>query len=628
MLRSLADDQYDDDPLLADPLLAMEESGGLVAGRSSMKDWPNEKFFGNGLLSLIYKCAQNDDLPRQYEDVAGDLQTVLDEQAPDITRSRAVLAVASWLKRQQNDLSGHKTWLQSAAELGHPAAINEVVLDELRRAGYKVILVTETEAFPPTIQVDADRLLCRSTFSSELLLDHLTELPDVMEAGAPEWSESELLASIQNIILFFIFGIRVMADVRNPSFHLLKGVPTYKDRAKPAEDWAERAAALEDQLFWLDPIWSWLINEYVKRSEGPQFSLEKKRQDLLTQRQIVKLFLKNLRKTTCEDELFCLYSELVDHAHAQNRGAVQVEEEPKMPANVEDKVVLLKGKIPPSSEKFEIEFLKRFECLREPLPVTPLPGLERINQITEILIDEFPWAEKACRLLTYELRARAAHGSRGLGFSPLLLVGPPGSGKTRFAQRLGSLLGIEDSVVNCAGMSDTKILKGLSRGWSGARPSLLIERLAQTQRGNHLFILDEVDKMSGTYAGDPRAALLDLLEAGNARRFSDLFLLTEVDLSHCLFVATANSLELIPAPLLDRLQPVFFPQPGPEHAETLITGVQADLERSWGLPASTISLDTHQKQILAGLPARQLRRAMVQLLAEQAEHRPGGMLPQ
>jgi hypothetical protein len=623
MLNSVAD--FDDDPILA-----LEESGELVAGRSSTKDWPNEKFFGNGLLALIYKCGQDDDLPRQYEDIARDLQTVLDEQAPDITRSRAVLAVASWLKRQQNDLSGHKTWLQSAAELGHPEAINQLVLNQLNQAGYKVIEVTEAEPFPPTIQIDVDRLLCRSTFSCELLVDHLGELVDVVDAGAPEWCDSELLASIQNIILFFIFGIKVLADVRNPSFHLLKGARTYKDRTKPDEDWAERAAALEDQLFWLDEVWGWLIKEYVKRSEGPQFSLEKKCRDLLSQRQIVKLFLRNLPTTTCEDELFFLYSEVVDHAHAQNRVAVP-EQEPKatMPANEEDHVVLLKGRIPPASEKMDVQYLKRFEILQDPLPLTPLPSLSRIREINDELTTEFPWAEAAVRQVTRELFARAAHGSRLLSFSPILLVGPPGSGKTRFSQRLAELLGVENTVINCAGMNDVKTFKGLTRGWASARPSLLIERLVQTQRANHLFLLDEIDKMGGQhYDGSPHAALLDLLEPGNARRYSDLYLLAEVDLSHCLFVATANSLEPIPAPLLDRLQPIFFPQPGPEHAPTLIRGVALDLERSWGLPVGAIGLDTHQREILAGLPARQLRRAMVQLLAEQAEHRPGGMLPQ
>lgn len=619
MLNSLAD--FDDDPILA-----MEESGELLVGRSSTKNWPNEKFFGNGLLSMIYKCSQQDDLSRQYEDIAGALQTVLDEQAPDITRSRAVLSVANWLKRHQNDLSGHKTWLQSGADLGHPGAINEVVLNELRRAGYKVIQVSETEAFPPTIEVDADRLSCRSTFSSELLLDHLSELPDVVEAGAPDWSATELLASIKNIILFFVFGIRVMADVRNPSFQLWKGARTYKDLTKEEEDWAERATALEDQLFWLDPIWSWLINEYEKRSEGPQFSLEKKRQDLLTQRQIVKLFLKNLPTARCEDELFFQYTEL----RTQNRMAVAVPE-PKatMPAHVEDHVVLLKDKMPPASEKMDVQYLKRFECLAEPLPLTGLPSLAKIREINDSLTAEFPWAGQAICQVTRELFARAAHGSRSLSFAPILLVGPPGSGKTRFSQRLGSLLKIDTSVINCAGMTDVKTFRGLTRGWASARPSLLIERLVQTQRANHLFLLDEIDKMGGhQYDGSPHAALLDLLEPGNARRYSDLYLLAEVDLSHCLFVATANSLEPIPAPLLDRLQPIFFPQPGPEHAPTLIRGVALDLERSWGLPAGTIGLDTHQQQILAGLPARQMKRAMVQLLAEQAEHRPGGMFAQ
>src|SRR3546814_797853 len=118
-------------------------------------------------------------------------------------------------------------------------------------------------------------------------------------------------------------------------------------------------------------------------------------------------------------------------------------------------------------------------------------------------------------------------------------------------------------------MSDVKVLKGVTRGWASNRPSRMVEFIEQTKVANPLFVLDEIDKAGQGYGngGDPQEALLDLLEPGNARRYQDIYLMTECDLSHCLYIATSNSLERLPEPLLSRLRPVFFPAPGPEHPE-------------------------------------------------------------
>src|SRR3546814_467575 len=122
--------------------------------------------------------------------------------------------------------------------------------------------------------------------------------------------------------------------------------------------------------------------------------------------------------------------------------------------------------------------------------------------------------------------ARRRHGSIRLGMPPLLLVGKPGTGKTRFAQRLSELLGTPNTVINMAGMRDVNLLKGVSRGWASNRPSRIIEFIQQTNVANPLFILDEVDKAEvGTHDnGNPYNVLLDLLEPGNARRYTDMYL--------------------------------------------------------------------------------------------------------
>lgn len=133
-----------------------------------------------------------------------------------------------------------------------------------------------------------------------------------------------------------------------------------------------------------------------------------------------------------------------------------------------------------------------------------------------------------------------------------------------------------------------------------------------------MFILDEIDKAGAASlnGGDPQEALLDLLEPGNARRYQDIYLMTECDLSHCLYIATCNSLLTIPDALLSRLSPVLFPAPGPEHAEVILNGILRDIETTWDLPPSTLRLSTWEAEPLRGLSPREMRRAVMTLLGD------------
>lgn len=136
-----------------------------------------------------------------------------------------------------------------------------------------------------------------------------------------------------------------------------------------------------------------------------------------------------------------------------------------------------------------------------------------------------------------------------------------------------------------------------------------------------MFILDEIEKAQGHEhgnGGNPMDALLDLLETGNARRYSDIFLLAECDLSHCLYIATCNSLAALPEPVLSRLQPVFFPTPGPEHAEVILRGLTKDIEREWNLPAGALTVSERDIALLRGLAPREMRRALLDLLSDDA----------
>src|SRR3546814_8777718 len=131
----------------------------------------------------------------------------------------------------------------------------------------------------------------------------------------------------------------------------------------------------------------------------------------------------------------------------------------------------------------------------------------------------------------------------------------------------------------------------------------MLEFIQQAKVANPLFARDEIDKAGGGYSngGDPQVALLDLLEPGNAKRYQDIYLMTECDLSHCLYIATSNSLERLPEPLLSSLRPVYFPPPGPEHAQAIIQGVLGDIARAWGLPRGALTVTPPQIALLRGL---------------------------
>lgn len=280
--------------------------------------------------------------------------------------------------------------------------------------------------------------------------------------------------------------------------------------------------------------------------------------------------------------------------------------------------VVIKGNIPKSSDRSDNDLLTQYEALRRPMSLARMPTRERIAEIQSILESEFPWATAAIETIMSEIRARRRFGTKVLGMQPVLLCGPPGTGKTRLIQRFADLLAIPNTVINLAGMTDNKTLKGVTRGWSSNRPSRIVECILQSGP-SHLFLLDEVDKAHGhgTHSGEPQEALLDLVEPQNARRYSDVFLQTECDVSYCLYVLTANSLSRITEPLLSRLSLAYVPAPGPEHARVIAQGLLRDIENSWRVPTGTLDIAQTEMQELIGLSPREMRRALMKILGDR-----------
>jgi len=206
--------------------------------------------------------------------------------------------------------------------------------------------------------------------------------------------------------------------------------------------------------------------------------------------------------------------------------------------------------------------------------------------------------------------ALAVAGNEAVQFTPMLLLGEPGLGKTYFAKKLAQALSTGFEFVSMSSLTAGWVLTGASAQWHNARPGKVAQTLIEGEYANPVVVLDEVDKAGGDARYDPIGALYSLLEPDTASHFKDEFIDVDMDASHILWVATANDESVIPEPILNRMNVYSIDRPDAEGSRRIALAVYREIldAHSWPFPAEPSESVIDR---LASVPPRDMRKLLL-----------------
>ncbi|TWD81018.1 ATP-dependent Lon protease [Kribbella amoyensis] len=265
--------------------------------------------------------------------------------------------------------------------------------------------------------------------------------------------------------------------------------------------------------------------------------------------------------------------------------------------------------------------------------VLELPWNERtedsydIREARAVLDADHAGLDDVKERITEYLAVRRRRADRGLGVvggrrsgAVLALVGPPGVGKTSLGESVARAMGRKFVRVALGGVRDEAEIRGHRRTYVGAMAGRVVRAIKEAGSMNPVVLLDEIDKVGADYRGDPTAALLEVLDPAQNHTFRDHYLEVELDLSDVVFLATANVLDSIPAPLLDRMELVQLDGYTEDEKVTIARDhlLPRQLERA-GLSADEVTVSDDALRLLAGeytreAGVRQLERSIARVL--------------
>lgn len=236
-------------------------------------------------------------------------------------------------------------------------------------------------------------------------------------------------------------------------------------------------------------------------------------------------------------------------------------------------VVVVPPMAPPAQSHRRESLAIVMPVIGKPLPLVQKPDLVKLQQAMD---SEFPWASSITAIMLRDLIL-----SDSTVFRPTLLISAPGQGKSTYARRFLEAAGLVTELLPLAGMSDSSLM-GTSIQWSSARPSDALRLIARARAASVGIVLDEVDKTTKGNNGSVTDALLPFLERSTSKQIRDLALEVEVDLSWISWLATANDIAAVPAPLKDRMRILRMPAPGMQHIGSISRRILDDIAHQRG----------------------------------------------